>query len=669
MKSPLRILLPILVAMTALLLLSACHQEEPVRNSPGLPSCTADTTIALPLPADEDPVLQTCAMHESVIYYTKYADPCVYRFEITGQESEVFWDSGSADPAYLAADAGFLAVLEPQANTITTLSYEGQVLRTYALPETDSHFTMIDTGDGIFVVASKTEAYRIDQESGKATALEMKKVSPAVVTDLAVVSRKRILVSAIYGGTGMTDVFEFNAKGKNTDAYVDAAGREIVYDDEEIWSLGGDFMLYRYSLADKTLVTVRSLLPDFPEFRGGYALSFAVEDGKAAVIWLDNQSLVVYPPQEGEDQLHILAPQSSYWQIFGHTVLAGESNVTVDTMADEEYAKRVNTKLLAQSGDFDLCYVSGTLEEVTELLAALIRNHVYVDLNTNSRLRTNLGETLPGLLDLIEDGGEIPILPLSLQGSFLLPAAGAPACQTVSELLDAVNDADGQQPCFSDEYPLLVGRILLSMMNGGILADSDVLHDGLPVDLENRIRETLNLWLPLIESGMLMGSNPLYSPLARPINLEKLSEHIEENLFLLPSYDADGGSTIGIDSFYFVNPYSPNKEKALAFLGAITDPANRYNTAIFESPLCPGCDEYYQCDGVIEKEPKKPDISENQYKLLDEWMNICYDSSTMDWMHITRKAMEAMQKFCAGSLSVEEVTQILVEEYAYVIEG
>lgn len=669
MKSPLRILLPILVAMTALLLLSACHQEESVRNSLDLPSCTADTTIALPLPADEDPVLQTCAMHEAVIYYTKYADPCVYRFEITGQESEVFWDSGSADPAYLAADAGFLAVLEPQANTITTLSYEGQVLRTYALPETDSHFTMIDTGDGIFAVASKTEAYRIDQESGKATALDMKKVSPAVVTDLAVVSRKRILVSAIYGGTGMTDVFEFNAKGKNTDAYVDAAGREIVYDDEEIWSLGGDFMLYRYSLADKTLVTVRNLLPDFPEFRGGYALSFAVEDGKAAVIWLDNQSLVVYPPQEGEKQLHILAPQSSNWQIFGHTVLAGESNVTVDTMADEEYAKRVNTKLLAQSGDFDLCYVSGTLEEVTELLAAIIRNHVYVDLNTNSRLRTNLGETLPGLLDLIEDGGEIPILPLSFEGTFLLPAAGAPACQTVSELLDAVNDADGQQPCFSDEYPLLVGRILLSMMNGGILADSDVLHGTLPADLEDRIQESLNRWVALIENGTLMGDDPLYTPLALPVDLKFLSEYAEEDLLLLPS-DGDGGkSMIGISSFYFVNPFSPNKEKALEFLAALTDPENRYNTAIFASPLYAGCDRYYSADGFIEKDPKKPDIPENRLALLDEWMNTCYSGSSPDWMHITRKAMEAMQKFCAGSLSVEEVAGILVEEYAYVIEG
>ena len=76
------------------------------------------------------------------------------------------------------------------------------------------------------------------------------------------------------------------------------------------------------------------------------------------------------------------------------------------------------------------------------------------------------------------------------------------------------------------------------------------------------------------------------------------------------------------------------------------------------------CDEH-----CIEKDPKKPDIPENRLALLDEWMNTCYSGSSLDWMHITRKAMEAMQKFCAGSLSVEEVTQILVEEYAYVIEG
>ena len=65
----------------------------------------------------------------------------------------------------------------------------------------------------------------------------------------------------------------------------------------------------------------------------------------------------------------------------------------------------------------------------------------------------------------------------------------------------------------------------------------------------------------------------------------------------------------------------------------------------------------------------QPDIPENRLALLDEWMNTCYSGSSPDWMHITRKAMEAMQKFCAGSLSVEEVAGILVEEYAYVIEG
>ncbi len=231
----------------------------------------------------------------------------------------------------------------------------------------------------------------------------------------------------------------------------------------------------------------------------------------------------------------------------------------------DEYAFTMAKKLMAGDTDFDIFYVS------TEM-AQLFEARYYEDLNRYSRLsREYFGEMVPGLIDICSIDGRLALMPLrmstnTMQINPIYAAEEITFPRTVDDLLqlaDTVTLKGGSYLMGGNRGSTIVRKLFEEFSANYILSD---------LDDETALADLTYLYEACLE---LTSSEKIIQ--SRGYNLKKrlISFGINNGIDVSVSAKTMSGSLPKINEsykipvsgeFWAINPNSPNKELAGAFM-------------------------------------------------------------------------------------------------------
>ena len=120
---------------------------------------------------------------------------------------------------------------------------------------------------------------------------------------------------------------------------------------------------------------------------------------------------------------------------------------------------------------------------------------------------------------------------------------------------------------------------------------------------------------------------------------------------------------ITVSGFWIVNPDSPRKDQALAFLARLTAEENRYNLRVLPAPLFPGFDRY-GFDPAYGPGPIPPDRRE-EILALEERFAEFFDTPS-GGLYLSVSAREALDRYLFNiSVSPEETAEKLFGESVF----
>ena len=641
----------------------------------------------------EGRVINTAAVREGVVYYTvierdnegkAVSLPGIYSLDLhTGKEA-VFSPDAGEDARMMRADESGLIVLPVDTNAIFRLNIEdGAEVDKLPLPFEITN--TVASGDGIVAAASWVkgvgvrDVVLIDRNSGKQTPLDFSDVIYTSVHGIAVLDRDHILVTTEMGTEERHSVYCFNSKGKLKASYSGAVVESPVYDDNTLWSMDGNGHVFRYSMRDEELVTEQTLMfplrenPSLPGDREDGEL-IAADSSALLVKYYPSGRLFLYPRKNPDDALRILCNDTEKWPLSKAAEFAGAENCVAEGFNDAVYLDKLRAKLLAKDTDFDLAYVSGQKDDVTDFLASLVRQGAYIDLNRSTALQVNLSEMTPGVLSLMTlPDGTIPCLSIGIAPTIIerqddtIPFDSSRASWTTKEffaLAEWMAEQDTPHAMFGSTYNKTVPIMLLQMLNGEILSRMDSDPDKLPEDTREIMINFLEECRIYCGEGVLIGQG---IPAAFGIANGEVGK--ESQLLTLPAPEG-GKAPVSLTGFWFINPNSSKIDKALDYLALLTNKENRYDLLILGGMLYPQWERYYYNPAGIDGEVCPfPNQTKEEIAALEKVYAEMYSSLTIDWLHVTDAARDAMVRFCDGKFTSEQTADILYKEYVYSIKG
>lgn len=445
----------------------------------------------------------------------------------------------------------------------------------------------------------------------------------------------------------------------------------------------------------QTSVVRRVSSGDIGTLGGGVVQYFCVSDKSIFIHWRNLNKAVVYSPKTLEKMLNVavssndaekLIKSFGYEVTFNPIIYDGDKIVT-----------KLSEKLLAGDNDFDIAWVRQENGEIIDLLNAILIYRQYADLNQNSRLASHLDDMYPGALEMLTmDDGTVGIIPTD----FLMLVMGKyngyeditneiPSKEWIDEYIFEICDrlierGDGTA-LLPKALPARTARILFDIMSGAV-KDAD--------DPDAVIEDFLTCVKKYIDAKVFTGTS---SHIIDVMNMQTLGilaikpDHSQMRVIPPVTIGEDGKSPIQITGFFFVNPNSPNIDKALEFLADLTDEDRRYNSEIYQSLLWPDVSDYgtvmlqdhreiaydengseYDKTPMIAagtKLPAYPEAYNDYFDDLNANIDEIWRRYTIAEIPMSERISAALQDFIAGKATVETTKSELTYAMKYRANG
>lgn len=636
-----------------------------------------EESVLLPLTAVKgDDIPAVGALYGDSFYYMNADDAVIWRMSLSDGATEAWIDTDGLRVRALHASGEGVAVLDASSSSVILFGQEGDSMTSVPLPESPDQWWFLDVSGETIAAASTRRVWRIDRQSGNAEELDLNGYLYLDVTGVKVGDGKSVLVSIRKNAEAEErQVLRFDARGKRTE--LPAAAQIVDYSLGRVYSIdSGIGSLYVSEDGAKARTFIKRL--SFPSDNTiGFVGDLYVSENAVAVWWKFDRRIGLYPLGEPEGtSFTLLAPVSMKPTIVGQLDLLGVDNVSLKTVEDFTFRSRINTALLAGDSDFDLVYVYAQVDEAQGIFFSLADNGQFRDLNDHAALRENLSACYPGVVDLVSVDGKCAVLPTgfvyTLYGADRAFAADPLTAESLYETADSLIREGEGRALFSGTYPIRSAAILLDL--AVTLAENriDPASGKADEELEGDLCAMLERFRTYMDAGVLFGEDPVYSDvLFGSVALSVSVEDMPES-FLLPPTAANGVKpSVGLFSYYFVNPNAENTDAALDYLALLTNADNRYNTILNSAPLWPSLADYYtDPTGNGSKDSLIPEDSEEYYMKMDELFQSYYLHVAIDRFNATgTAAREVMRDFISGQSTPEQTAKAIIKQFTYQIKG
>ena len=657
-------------------------------------------------------------VYGNTLYFIEYQVSKIYAYDLGTGETRVFTED-IGNPVKLCTDSDGVYVADVRSNEIVYFTFDGARAGAVPLPEKPYANGDENTGwmlekyvsglrhyDGLLLLAAKESVWTIRDGDTQWQRADVPLMRYETVKDASILSRDRIAVYTSRNAVGdvpANRVTEMDLTGGHTKLLCEDQTNALTAAEGKLFRashVNGVVRLYEISTGVSAYMQSLSL----PDGMGMGTVNRMAVSGKTVFILWSGKKASLIPIPDGWDSVRIIAPESESMRMEEISECAESVPVRFDLYGDEVYFDKLNAALLSGESDFDIALVSGSQEDVTTLLRAILKNKSYADMNANPDLSANMQEAYPGVNELLELDGELAILPLGFGGVWtgfteLAVTCGIPLPHANWNLndLDAYAEAVIQSGEPLGLFPETDGQrteIILSMALSVVQGNTNLLRDEAGTDAEENLRQLFDSLTKYRTEGILSHKNALFTVVAsewlRPLNgMENAS------LALTPSAVAGnapgkagrssaafaGKHPAEVVSFLFVNPKSERIVQALSLLADLTNEDSRYNSRIYQTPLFPDVAKYYRNDDIREdpatgkavldphREQAVPEELMPFARNMDDFFGTYYSGSELCLLTVTDKAREAVSDFCAGKLSGEECAKILFNEFVYKLKG
>ena len=426
---------------------------------------------------------------------------------------------------------------------------------------------------------------------------------------------------------------------------------------------------------------------------GGAVRCFCVSDKTVFIDWMYNKA-TLFSPKSMEGMLKIASTANDsekLYKAFGY-----ETAFQPIIYDDDKLVTKLSEKLLAGDSDFDIAWVRDESGEIIDFLNAILSYGQYTDLNENSSLAAHLKDMYPGALDMLTaDDGKVGIIPTDsiffVMGCYkghenILNDIGAEEWtdKYLWEICDKLIERNDGTTLFPKALPGKTARVLFDVLSGAVSESSDT---------ESVIGDFLTSMKKYIDAKVFTGSS---YHVVDVMNIGTFS-----TLGMKPDYNdlsviqplvigENGKSAMQITGFFWVNPNSTNREKALEFLAELTDETKRYNTDIYNSPLWPEVSDYgtimmfdyheiaYDENGEEKEKTYIPagtrqrvwsSVYDGYFDDLNDNMDEIWKRYTISKISMNEQITRTLQDFIAGKASLDDTKSDLLRAMNYMIQG
>ena len=695
---------------------SSSGEEKPIRDdrptSVGVGSFLHDL-FGTSLPADTDRYLLPVTEEEKqfklddyihyadaygdTMYFIRLDDPNVYAFDFMAGEERVFAADAVKDPAAICTDADGIYVADVGAKEVVYFTFDGARAGSVALPEEpkanldgpegyawmlEKYYPSVRHYDGLLLLAARDAIWTIADGETEWQRAEYPFVNGEFVDAAAILSRNRIAVyttRCLIRVPVLNRVTEMNRKGEEQKLLYDQSVQAMSANNGCLYiTTGRNGTVRLFEIGTGQVVFLQNL-----DTKPNAVVNFAVSGGAVFIEWA-GKKVDLIPGTENANMVTLYTPESARAQAEQITDAVSSAPVRYVSLDDSVYFDKLSASILSGKADFDIALVTGTEEEVSTLLRAVLENGQFADLSGNADLNAHLDEAFPGVKDFITVDGKLAFLPLELDEYWygfteLAQECGVPLPPSNwnPDDLDAYAEKLAQS---GERYTLFTepgwqkANVVMSAALSAAQANMDSSDPG-GHKAEEALKELFTRLAAYREAGVFSGPHAMFG--AAGTRMDFIVKGTENYLLALPP--AMGKHPAQVVSFLFVNLKSPRIEAALSLLADLTNGENRYNAAIYPTPLFPDVTSYYKYEIYdAEKDewfdtPRKMPAFRGEYldfaMRLEQLFETYYLHSEPAHITPTERAMNAVSDFCTGKMTGEDCARILYEEFVYRIKG
>jgi len=672
-----------------------------------------DTEVHLEIPkkvSDGD-------VYGSVLYYLVEEKSAVYTLDLTSGENSVFSED-IGRPRNLCTDADGVYVYDMRAEEIVRFSFEGQRTDSVPIPVkphggqgyiAEYYVATLEHCDGLLMFAVRDGVWTIEDGSSKWQLADIGLLASEKVNEAAIRSKKKILIEIEnmpdpYGAREMR-FLECDRKGGHARSLPADFSQDIMTNQNHIYQVSARGT----RLNEITDTSSIYLMTPGPE--DGSPISsvkrFAISNNTLAVLWSVQPVFSLFPLPDSDHTVCILSPKSEEFRADRLVNAVTSVSAQYTTFDDSSFFEKLSTSLLGKDDTFDIALVSGSAEQMTTLLRAVLQNHQYVNLDQGEGLHQNLLEMFPGTRSLLNYKNEVAVLPLGFDHAFygftqtaqnsgiLLPGSD----WTVDHLLAMTDELKSSGLSVFSKNTYINEPIILSMAISSIQADMNLTIDDKTEKASAALTGLFEKLDRCARDGVLFGSKPVFASAGYGVFTPEgaLSSVSDLQLSLVPAVQqkgrrpanhpimqaspTSGKQPLTVTGFLFINPNSKKMAEALSVIYDLTNEENRYNALIYDSPLWPDLSKYYR-DVTMSLDPETNEYTYdphrelvvNQehweyYMMLNDFLPVYYEGSELCLVSVSGRAEQAVTDFCEGMISGEDCAKVLYEEIVYKLRG
>ncbi|MCR5681052.1 MAG: hypothetical protein K6G29_01265 [Clostridiales bacterium] len=645
-------------------------------------------------------------VYENTLYYLVEDKSAVYTLDLTTGEKAVLTEDIKR-PRKLCASSDGIRVFDMRTDEVVRFSPEGERLDAVSIPmhvhggdgySELFYLSDLDFYDGLLLLAARDGVWTLAEGEKEWTKADLTLLGGEQIANGVILNRKQVVVGIEnINGIGAS-VTQMDRNGKNQKVISeDLRIGELFANQGRVYKIssGRGSKLRLYDITDREDVYLQAI-----DAGGDFPLDM-VRDAEASgdtlfVLWNGQPFASLIPKSSESGAVCFFAPERERERVTMMAQAVEDIPVTFRTSPQNTFRDKVNTSLLAKESEYDIILVSDFPNAITDMLTAVMKNHLYADLYGNARLKENLGAMFPGVQRMMELGGAFFALPFALEQPFYGFTGAAresgitlPSADWKADELWALADELKQNGMsfFSEERRGACMWIYLSLAESAVQDACDLVR-GDPGDEAKRALTDLFETIAKYEAeGILYGDNPafgfiesgLFLMLSIPNNPGIPEDAAEYTLMPAPSVGS-AKQPVEVTGFLFVNPYSKRLDDALEVLAELTDEENRYNAYLFDAPLWPGLDRYGKVmdtlvseEGGLTMSTIREPVFHEQYReyveKVDAFLADYYAHSEFCLIDVSLKATQAVAAFSNGEMSAAECADILCEEFVYKLKG